>query len=391
MGEPEIKAVDTPFEDVVLDLCRMVLNALGFSHVLAHIGREDQQRKSSYPSELENETFHSTAHLLPAAIYLKLFGMTSRLLENNLDLNIESAYFWSPLCAAAFTGQVELTQLLLDKGADPYVGPAYRALPNELHDWSHLLEEALRYAPRAAAIRGHDTILHKLFRAKDPGIVRRMTFKSFLIAAVRSGRIETIQTVNEYDSSLLESPEVRDLVMYEACARGHTAVVEAMLEGGMSVDIFSISPYDAQIPSHNRESLDPLKVAASFGHVQTVELLLAHGAPLQRSEEYKQRPPYMTAFTMAVKYGYQQVSELLVEHGADFNAGILKPLYRACGRGQAHMVRLLLKNDSISNHSGRPHYEPERVWQEVELAIRNGYPSVAKLLRQLGIQELSKV
>lgn len=384
MAEPEISG-NTHFEKVLLDLCHMVLLSQGLNHVLFLIEWEEEKQERYHPGGLESETFRSAAYILPASIFLRIFGLTNRLLERHLDLNVDNEYFWSPLCAAAFTGQEDLTQRLLDKGADPYFGPAYYPDPYPPFEWRHITEHHLRYAPRAAAICGHDNILQMLFRKKDPSIVRRDTFKSYLMAAARSGRIKTIQTIGSYDPSLFESQEVKEFLMYEACARGHTTMVKAMLEAGMSVDLFDIAPYDPQSPHRNQRRLDPLKVAASFGHLETVKLLIEHGAPLQRSEERRWQTR-ITALGLAVRYGFLQISELLIKHGADVNAGKLNPLKYACSEGQAHMVKYLLEIGRLHDKGGIVvNHEPEELWSHARLAVMNGRPSVAEVLEEFKI------
>lgn len=382
------KSMSTNFENILFDICRMVLLSLGFNRVFHIISWEEQNQKRYHFEDCKNEGFHSVAYVLPAAIFLGMSGTANRLLDANPNLNVKNEYFWSPLCAAAYTGQKGLTQRLLDQGADPYFGPLYTPDPYPPFQWNHIIDRDLRYAPRAAAICGHDNILQILFRKKSPSILRRDTFKSFLMAAARSGRIETVQTIGRWDPLLFESQEVKEFLMYEACARGHTPMVKTMLEDGMSVDLFDIAPYDPQSPHRNQPRLDPLKVAASFGRLETVRLLLEHGAPLQRSEE-RRWPTRITALGLAGRYGFRQVSDLLIQHGADLYAGKLKPLDCACSEGQAHIVRLLLTHGCRVDESGSTEsYSSKLLWRRARLAITNGRPSVADILREFGVPEL---
>ncbi|KAL9620227.1 MAG: hypothetical protein Q9160_005236 [Pyrenula sp. 1 TL-2023] len=386
-ADPEINA-DLHFENVLLGVCRMALLSLGLGRVIQIIRLEEQNQKSRHHGDFECEAFRSAAYLLPAAIFFRMSSLTNRLLEEHPNLNIENGYFWSPLCAAAFTGQADLTQRLLDKGADPYFGPVYH--PGRRYvgfEWIHITEHHLRYAPRAAAICGHDHVLEILFEKRNPSVVQRDTFKSFLMAAARSGRIETLERLGRYDPILFESQEVKHFLMYEACARGHTDMVKAMLKAGASVDLFDIAPYDPQSPYCNQPCLDPLKVAASFGRLATVKLLLDHGAPLQRSQE-RRRPTRITALGLAVTYGFRQVSELLVHHGADIYAGRLKPMNNACRDGQAHMVRFLLEQRCLLGKTEcSKEYDPQEMWDYARLAIQKGIPSVAEVLREFGVPE----
>ena len=386
-ADPEIVSAGTQHQDVVLDLCRMVVQATGFARVLDVIDGEHYSQKRYYSSEINDKSLHSTAHILPAAIYLGLSATINRLLEGEPDLNVESGYFWSPLCAAASTGKEDLVRHLLDKGADPYYGPLHQDDGARFSDWSHLTTPFLRHAPRAAAIRGHDQILELFLKTKDLSILPEHTRKAFLMASVRSGQLSTVHTINRYDPSLLASPQVKEWVMYEACARGHTAIINAMLEAGAPLDLFSISPYHSHNPNKNPTGLDPLKIAASFGRLESVKLLLDHGAPLQRPEEEDQVwNPRSTALALAVSHGYLQVSELLVERGAEINTGICSPLGNACSEGQSHMVRFLLERGCLANDCGDSGTKnAPRLWDGASNAIMSGCPSVAGVLKEFGV------
>ncbi|KAL9618395.1 MAG: hypothetical protein Q9160_006903 [Pyrenula sp. 1 TL-2023] len=390
MTESEVQQAGMHFEEILLELCRMVLHALGFGEVLLLIEQERMLQTSLHPSEeyqgeMDSVTYHSVAYLLPAAIFLRLPSMTDRLLEGNPNLNALSMYFWSPLCAAAFTGQEDLVQRLLDSGANPYCLTSPSPPPSPLSEWEYIVQRQLKIAGRAAAFRGQVTILQKLLRTQELCAVSEHIHESFLIAAVRGGQTEAIQTVHRHVPSLRGLPKINELIMYEACALGHTSIVHAMLQAGVTVELFTISPFESP---NEPPGLDPLKVAASFGHVSTVKLLLAHGAPLQRARERQFSPPFITALGLAAKYGYAQVAELLIERGADVNAGKLTPLNRACTFGQAHIVRLLLEKgcrlDDDASVKGK-NANPERPWDHVKLAVMNGRPSVAEVLREFGV------
>lgn len=391
MVEPEVKEAGTQSEDLLLELCRMVLHANGFGHVLFLIDQEGSQQTSLYPTkdlqgEMDSETYHSVAHLLPAAIYLKLSSMIDRLLEGSPDLNVSSMYFWSPLCAAAFTGQVVLAQRLLDNGANAYYLPSSLPPKDAKSLWAFITQRRLVFAGSAAVIRGHDTILQMFLQTQDPSIVPEFILKSFLTAAVRGGHIEAIQTIHRHVPSLQHQPEMNEFIMYEACALDHMSIVHAMLQAGASVHAFTIYPYESR--ALNPRALNPLKVAASFGRLSTVKLLLAYGTPVNRALGCQYPRPHITALALAARYGYMQVTELLVERGADVDAGQLTPLNRACTYGQAHIVRFLLErgcglDDEVRDDGQNPN--PERPWDHVKLAIMNGRPSVAGVLKEFEV------
>ena len=120
----------------------------------------------------------------------------------------------------------------------------------------------------------------------------------------------------------------------------------------------------------------PLHWAASSGHKDVAELLLAHGADVNAKNNNGSTPLHFAA-----ALGHKDVAELLLAHGADVNAknkGGSTPLHFAAALGHKDVAELLLAHGAdvnAKNNNG---------WTPLYYAVSGGHKDVAQLLRQHG-------
>jgi ankyrin repeat protein len=101
----------------------------------------------------------------------------------------------------------------------------------------------------------------------------------------------------------------------------------------------------------------PLHAASYRGHVDTVRLLLDHGANVNARSEEKMRSPLLSAY-----YGsHLEVMRLLLERGADANAthsSTTRILHYAAVRGKIDVLRLLLQHNADVNAKSKTGITP---------------------------------
>ena len=91
-----------------------------------------------------------------------------------------------------------------------------------------------------------------------------------------------------------------DISIYDAVTEGNIEAVKQHLAAGTDV---------------NDEFAFPLHLAASCGHKEIAELLIANGADVNAKTDDEETPLNLAAFE-----GHKEIAELLIANGADVNA-----------------------------------------------------------------------
>lgn len=103
------------------------------------------------------------------------------------------------------------------------------------------------------------------------------------------------------------------------------------------------------IDSFAPDGFTPLGLAAYFGHLSVVSLLISHNADVNRAAN---NPQQVTPLHSAVSRHHLQIAQVLLSNGADANArqqqGI-SPLQQAAHGGHLEMVKLLLDHGADAN------------------------------------------
>ncbi len=137
---------------------------------------------------------------------------------------------------------------------------------------------------------------------------------------------------------LLERTQEDALNLYEAATTGNARRLKTIL--GQS---------RVRINEANEEGFTPLSLAAFFGQVEAVKVLLSHGADVNR------KPPSRfanTALDAAVSGNRTEVVRVLLAAGGDpkvRSAGNATSLHKAAQHGNLEVVRMLLEHGADPN------------------------------------------
>jgi ankyrin repeat protein len=149
-----------------------------------------------------------------------------------------------------------------------------------------------------------DTLID-LVKAGDLGKVRAMLADNFLLASQRLANGE--------------SP------LMAALYRGHTDIVQALIEAGAEIDVFAAAATgrvddlrrmlnDQTLGAHAYDGWTPLHLAAFFGNLDAVRVLLESGADVHAVSSNSLTNTPLHAATAG---RHSEVALLLLNHGAD--------------------------------------------------------------------------
>jgi len=117
----------------------------------------------------------------------------------------------------------------------------------------------------------------------------------------------------------------------------------------------------------------PLHAASDGGHIDTVRVLLDHGADVN-ADRFGYRPLYSACYR-----GHVEIARLLLEHGSPLDGSNgLQALFAACRIRRVEAVRLLLQYNVDVNASD------EARWTALHWATATNCPEVIELLLEYG-------
>ena len=211
--------------------------------------------------------------------------------------------------------------------------------------------------------------------------------------AIEAGDIERVRELIERDPSAASARDEDGLsAALQARYRDRTDMVEVLLGAGIELDLFEAAAVgatarSAELLSEEASAIDgwsvdgftPLHLAAFFGHMGTVRLLLERGAdPMAVSRNPMEVTPLHSTLAGSDAAGRPPIAELLLDRGADVDArthGGFTPLMEAAQNGDLDTARLLLARGAdrtLRNDRGQSAYD---------LAVARGHDEVAELLR----------
>jgi uncharacterized protein len=188
--------------------------------------------------------------------------------------------------------------------------------------------------------------------------------KEEFLKAVIEGDVAKVKEMLKADASLAQARDEKGLsAILKGVYYGKKEVVATLLASGVELNVFEASAtgqtervralikQDASMANaFSSDGFMPLGLAVFFGHMQTVEVLLAAGAEVNTAsrETMKVTPLHSAAAARQVA-----IARLLIAHGADVNAGQAEsgftPLHEAAANGDIELATLLLEHGAKIN------------------------------------------
>jgi ankyrin repeat protein len=256
-----------------------------------------------------------------------ILDLARLLLEHATDVNIRTTDEWTLLHAAAFWGRLEITRILLDRGANPSSENGEGETPlNLVSQGNHADERGIGIA-RLLLERGVD--------------VNARTKKNVvpLHWAAHKGRLTIVQALLDHGANVDVETEWGDTALHQV-SRGdcdsqeHVGIARLLLEHGVDVHV------------QNKYLDSALHLAAFNGRLETMRLLLEHGANPNVGNDQGLTPLHRVSGGQYNSHEHGVgIARLLLEHGVDVNAQTKDkstPLYSAAFKGRLQIAQVLL-------------------------------------------------
>ncbi|XP_035533137.1 ankyrin repeat domain-containing protein 50 [Morone saxatilis] len=264
---------------------------------------------------------------VPTAAGVKGFGeVASLLLERGADPGHRDHDGMTPLLLAAYEGNDDVVELLLEAGADvdETAGPD-----------GNISAAAAVTSLLAAAAMGHmKTVSRLLFWGAAVDAIDCEGRTALCLAAAR-GSVEVVRALLDRGLDENHKDDLGWTPLHAAACEGHRAVCAALTERGSM----------ARVGEMDIEGRTPLILAAQEGHWSTVRLLLDRRSPID-NRAYDGH----SALSAALLEGHAEVAELLMRRGADTDVRDAEGrplLYLLVLEGRLEMATLLLEKGGV--------------------------------------------
>ncbi len=216
------------------------------------------------------------------------------------------------------------------------------------------------------------------------------------LEAVKQGNASLVRQMLETNPALASArAESGESALLLSVYYGKDDVLELLLARGLPLNVFEAAAVGVRdtvaarmkedgslLRAFSHDGFTPLHLAAFFGRIPVVELLLSLGAPVN---EVSHNPSELRPLHSAVAHRQPQValeiSRALVAAGADVNAtqhGGWTPLHAAALHGNLPLVRLLLEAGAKAGAKNDTGQTP------ADLAKTKNHKEVITLLTQRG-------
>ncbi|XP_022786816.1 serine/threonine-protein phosphatase 6 regulatory ankyrin repeat subunit A-like isoform X3 [Stylophora pistillata] len=209
-------------------------------------------------------------------------GLVRMLIERGVPVNFQNKRKYTPLHLAALSKKHQVVQLLIGHGAEvTAIGGLAKETP--LH--------------MAAKVKGGEKVVDVLIKSgADPDTAKDNGERALHLAA-RCGNLEVVNILLRENTEVARRSKSGDTPLHFACQNGHFQIVEALIKQLFKDKTYLLARLIVNIPNnlgvtalHSVAGI-PQGTAGTEDLVNTVEILLNHGADLTFSTYQKGETP----------------------------------------------------------------------------------------------------
>ena len=318
-----------------------------------------------------------------------------QLLIAGTDVDAKDDRGFTPLLSAVYGGHLNVTELLIDQGADVgYKHPAFGSAADLSFHMEcqrgysgvteYLVSKGLEFNPsgvgprklnrlRVAVMLGNTDMVRWLIdRGADVNAASPRDGRVALLWAAQKGHLEIVTAliVAGADVDVADSSGITPVQW--AVENGHADVVESLIDAGARLDLRETTSGQGLM---HRVSI--------YGHVDIAKLLLSRGTELDAKDAAQKTPIYY-----ACKYGNEQLAGLLVDKGAHMddcgekNFGRSPFLTRPLADDEAIVWRLASRGWAVRTSTSMLVFDAEEfvVTRPTEPCLANGFVTPEELV-----------
>jgi ankyrin repeat protein len=318
-----------------------------------------------------------------------------QLLIAGAEMDAKDERGFTPLLWAVYGGQLNVTELLIDQGADVrYEHPAFGAAADLSFHMEcqrgysgvteYLASKGVEFDPnsvgprklnrlRVAVMLGSTDMVRWLIdRGADVNAASPQDGRVALLWAAQKGNLEIVTAliVARADVDAVDSSGIAPVQW--AVENGHADVVESLIDAGARLDLRETTSGQGLM---HRVSI--------YGHVDIAKLLLSRGTEVDAKDAAQKTPIYY-----ACKYGNEQLAGLLVDKGADIddcgekNFGSSTFLTRPLADDEAIVWRLASRGWAVRTSTSMLVFDAEEfvVTRPTEPCLANGFVTPEELV-----------